>query len=77
MNRSVTIADVQTDVDDLSDQEKYMLGHIDDLSARINETTTMLAQLHAAREHFSGDLIRSRAQLAVNRTVAESGGAAI
>lgn len=71
MQRTVTIADVQTDVDDLSDQEKHLLGHIDNLSARINEATAMLEQLHAARENFSGKLIHSRTKTSVDQPVPE------
>ena len=60
--RTITIDGIETSVYDLSEQQKHLLAHIDNLSLKINEATSMLEQFQAARESFSVKLIASRSQ---------------
>ena len=52
----ITVNDVEYNVDDMTDKQKTMLAHVQDLERKINTTRFNLDQLIVGREAFAVDL---------------------
>lgn len=52
----ITVNEVEYNVDDMTDKQKAMLAHVQDLERKINTTRFNLDQLIVGREAFAVDL---------------------
>ena len=52
----ITVNEVEYNVDDMTDRQKTMLAHVQDLERKINTTRFNLDQLIVGREAFAVDL---------------------
>jgi hypothetical protein len=52
----ITVNEVEYNVDDMTDKQKTMLAHVQDLERKINTTRFNLDQLIVGREAFAVDL---------------------
>ena len=52
----ITVNEVEYNVDDMTDKQKTMLAHVQDLERKINTTRFNLDQLIVGREAFDVDL---------------------
>lgn len=61
-NKTITINDVEYNLDDFSQEQAAMLNHINDLDRKINSTRFNLDQLSVGREAFVKMLAESLEQ---------------
>ena len=54
----ITVNEVEYNVDDMTDKQKVMLAHVQDLERKINTTRFNLDQLIVGREAFAVDLAK-------------------
>ena len=54
----ITVNEVEYNVDDMTDRQKAMLAHIQDLERKINTTRFNLDQLVIGREAFASNLAK-------------------
>jgi hypothetical protein len=54
----ITVNEVEYNVDDMTDRQKTMLAHIQDLERKINTTRFNLDQLVIGREAFASNLAK-------------------
>lgn len=54
----ITVNEVEYNVDDMTDKQKVMLAHIQDLERKINTTRFNLDQLAVGRDAFASSLAK-------------------
>ena len=52
-NKVITINDIEYSVNDLTDQQKALINHINDLDRKIRNTQFSLDQLNVGRQAFA------------------------
>ncbi len=55
----ITINEVEYDVNDMTDTQKVLIAHVQDLDRKINTTRFNLDQLNVGREAFFADLVNN------------------
>ena len=58
-NKTITVNDVEYNIDDFTDQQKTMLNHINDLDRKLANAQFNLDQLNVGREAFVKMLAQS------------------
>lgn len=64
---TITIDDVQYGFDDLSDQAKFLIGHVQDLDRKLQQAQFDLDQLRFSRESFFAALQRELPKAPANQ----------
>jgi len=52
-NKVITINDIEYNINDLTDQQKALINHINDLDRKIRNTQFSLDQLNVGRQAFA------------------------
>ena len=60
--QTITINDKEYSVEDLTDNQKALIAHIQDLDRKINNTKFNLDQLNVGKEAFASMLVSSFAE---------------
>ena len=60
--QTITINDKEYSVEDLTDNQKVLIAHIQDLDRKINNTKFNLDQLNVGKEAFASMLVSSFAE---------------
>ena len=58
-NKTITVNDVEYNIDDFTDEQKAMLNHINDLGRKLGNAQFNLDQLNVGREAFVNMLASS------------------
>jgi len=58
-NKTITVNDVEYNIDDFTDEQKAMLNHINDLGRKLGNAQFNLDQLNVGREAFVNMLANS------------------